>query len=104
MVEASGLVRTLALSGEAAIMARYQGNVAVFRGTVPLGVKVPDYKFEAKTVVDTFTNKKWKELGITPSDICSDEQFLRLGDRAAQIVFGVNNQQRSRHVRDVADR
>ena len=41
VVDADGLVRTLALSGEAAIMVRYQSKVAVFRATVPLGVKVP---------------------------------------------------------------
>jgi hypothetical protein len=77
VVEATGLVRTLALSGEAAIMARYQGHVATFRATVPLGVKTPDYAFEAKTVVDTHTSKKWKELGLVPSDLCTDEQFVR---------------------------
>ena len=77
VVDANGLVRTLAMSGEAAIMARYQGNVAVFRGTVPLGMKVPDYKFEAQTVVDQFTLKKWRELGLVPADLCGDEQFIR---------------------------
>src|SRR5205085_7814958 len=46
VVESSGLVRTLQMSGEAAVMARYQGHVATFRTTVPLGVPVPDYKFE----------------------------------------------------------
>src|SRR5205823_7469417 len=35
-VDVNGLVRTLTLSGEAAVMARYQGVVAVFRATVPL--------------------------------------------------------------------
>ena len=39
VVDGDGLVRTLAMSGEAAIMARYQGQVAVFRATVPLGVQ-----------------------------------------------------------------
>jgi hypothetical protein len=77
VVDGAALVRTLELSGEAAIMARYQGHVSVFRATVPLGVKVPDYKFEPKTVVDTFTSKKWKELGVVPSDNSSDEQFIR---------------------------
>src|SRR5262249_9495042 len=76
-VEASGLVRTLALSGEAAIMARYQGQVTVFRATVPLGVKVPDYQFPAQTLVDQFTLKKWQQLGLVPSELCSDEQFIR---------------------------
>jgi len=85
VVESAGLVRTLAMSGEAAIMARYQGNVTVFRATVPLGVKVPDYKFEPKTVVDQFTLKKWKSLDIVPSDSCTDEQFIR---RAALDLTG----------------
>ncbi len=77
IVDPNGLVRTLAQSGEAAIMARYQGHVAVFRATVPLGGKVPDYKFEPQTVVDKFTAKKWQELGLLPSELCNDEQFIR---------------------------
>jgi hypothetical protein len=77
IVDGSALVRTLNLPGQAAIMARYQGNVAVFRTIVPLGTKTPEYKFEPKTVVDRFTHKKWKELGIVPSDDCSDQQFIR---------------------------
>ncbi len=76
-VEERGLVRTLAMSGEAAVMARYQGMVAVFRATVPLGVKTPEWSFAEKTVVDRFTAKKWKELGLVPSELCSDEQFIR---------------------------
>src|SRR5262245_9190211 len=69
VVDAAGLVRTLGLSGEAAIMARYQGHVTTFRATVPLGVKVPDYPFEPQTVVDRHTHKKWQELGIVPSEL-----------------------------------
>jgi hypothetical protein len=76
-VDADALVRTLALSGEAAIMARYQGQVAIFRATVPLDVPVPAYRFEPKTVVDRHTLAKWKQLGIVPSQECPDEQFLR---------------------------
>jgi hypothetical protein len=77
VVDASGLVRTLGMSGEAAVMARYQGHVATFRATVPLGVPVPDYKFEPQTVADRFTLTKWLQLGLVPSDLCSDEQFIR---------------------------
>src|SRR5262245_29606710 len=76
-VEASGIVRTLAMSGEAAIMARYQGHVAVFRATVPLGVKTPDWQFPVQTVVDQHTSKKWRDLGLIPSDVAADEQFVR---------------------------
>jgi hypothetical protein len=75
-VDAQGLVRTLGMSGEAAIMARYMGNVATFRATVPLG-PTPQFEFAESTVVDKFTAKKWRELGLKPSDLCTDEQFIR---------------------------
>jgi hypothetical protein len=77
IVDASALVRTLALSGEAGIMARYQGQVAVFRATVPVGGQTPQYQFTEQTIADKFTLKKWQELGLVPSDLCSDEQFIR---------------------------
>jgi Protein of unknown function (DUF1553)/Protein of unknown function (DUF1549) len=77
LVDGAGLVRTLEMSGEAGIMARYQAQVAVFRPTVPLGAKTPDYRWESKTLADRFTHKKWQELGIVPSELCTDEQFLR---------------------------
>ncbi len=77
VVDGTGLVLTLEMSGEAAIMARYQGQVATFRAPVPLGVKLPSYQFEPKTVVDRFTQKKWQQLGIMPSELCSDEVFVR---------------------------
>jgi Protein of unknown function (DUF1553)/Protein of unknown function (DUF1549)/Bacterial Ig-like domain (group 2) len=77
VVDAAGLVRTLAMSGEAAVMVRYQTYVSVFRATVPLGVPIPVYTFEPKTVVDQFTATKWKELGLVPSELCADDQFIR---------------------------
>lgn len=77
VVETSGVVRTLALSGEAAIMARYQGHMGVFRATVPLGQKTPDWQFPVQTVVDQSTSKKWKELGLMPSELSTDEVFVR---------------------------
>src|SRR5262249_8934272 len=85
VVDADGLVRTLEMSGEAAVMARYQGHVTTFRATVPLGVPTPNYAFEPKTVVDRFTLKKWQELGIVPSDLCTDAQFIR---RASLDITG----------------
>ncbi|MBY0460119.1 MAG: DUF1549 and DUF1553 domain-containing protein, partial [Gemmataceae bacterium] len=36
-----------------------------------------DWTFAEKTAVDRFTSKKWKELGLVPSDVCSDEVFIR---------------------------
>jgi hypothetical protein len=85
VVDFGGVVRTLSLSGEAAIMARYQGQVAVFRATLPLSGKPPEYTWQPKTVVDQFTHKKWQELNIAPSEICSDEVFIR---RASLDITG----------------
>ncbi len=77
IVDEGALVRTLAMSGEAAIMVRYQDQVTVFRATVPLGAKTPEWKFPSQTVVDEFTAKKWRALGLVPSEVASDEQFIR---------------------------
>ena len=77
IVDGAALVRSLDLSGEAAVMARYQAQVAVFRATVPSGQKVPDYQWTPKTVVDNYTQKKWKELEIVPAELSSDVEFVR---------------------------
>src|SRR5262245_24587650 len=71
LVDESALVRTVQMSGEAAIMVRYQEHVAVFRATVPLGVKIPEYSFPVQTVVDQHTAKKWKDVGLVPSELCT---------------------------------
>jgi hypothetical protein len=76
-VDPQGLVRTLGLSGEAAIMARYLGNVVTFRATVPLGQKTPNWQFPNQTVVDQFTMKKWKDLGLMPSELANDNTYVR---------------------------
>ncbi len=76
-VSESGLVRTLGMTGQAAVMVRFSGQVATFRAVVPRPGDAPKFDFPAATAVDTHTAAKWRELGITPSDICTDEQFLR---------------------------
>ncbi|QEL20080.1 DUF1549 domain-containing protein [Limnoglobus roseus] len=77
VVDGTGLVRTLSMTGQAAVMVRFSGQVTVFRGIVPQpGPKEP-FAFRPKTVVDEFTAKKWRELGLVPSDEATDEAFLR---------------------------
>lgn len=76
-VSETGLISTQKVSGEAAIMARYQGQLAVARITVPHSRQTPSWSFEPKTLVDRHTAKKWKDLGLVPSDLCTDEQFIR---------------------------
>ncbi len=77
VINEGGLVRTLALSGEAAVMVRYQEYVTTFRATVPQVGAPPAFSFEPITVVDQHTQKKWKELGLVPSELCTDAEFIR---------------------------
>ena len=77
VVDGSALVRTLAMSGEAAIMVRYLEHVATFRATVPLGVQTSAWSFPPQTLVDEHTARKWRELGLMPSEPCPDDQFIR---------------------------
>ena len=73
-----GRVETLDGAGQAAIMARYQGQVAVFRATVPLGLPIAnDPGFPAANFVDDLAAKQWKALGIVPSGPCTDSEFIR---------------------------
>jgi len=81
-----GRVETRALSGQAAVMARYQCQVAVFRATVPLGVPGIAYPdFPADNVIDAAALKQWKALGAVPSETCTDAEFLR---RASLDITG----------------
>ncbi len=78
VVDADGLVRTFEMSGDATIMARYMGQVAVFRSLVPLGKLIAKYPdFPANNYIDTLTLARWKNLGIVPSELCTDSEFIR---------------------------
>jgi hypothetical protein len=77
-VDEDGLVRTFDLAGEATIMARYQGQVAIFRATVPLDKPIAKYPdFPQSNYIDKLTLAKWKKLGLVPSDLCTDGEFIR---------------------------
>ena len=81
-----GVVETRTLSGQAAIMARYQGQVAVFRATVPLGLPIAAYpEFPATNLIDAATLTQWKALGIVPSELSTDPEFVR---RASLDILG----------------
>lgn len=85
-VAEGGLVESRELSGLAAVMARYQGQVAVFRATVPLGKPIESYpNFAAKNLIDTAAVRQWKTLGIVPSDPSTDAEFIR---RASLDITG----------------
>lgn len=73
----NGLISSFALTGQAAIMARYQGQVTVSSVVVPLGLPIPNYTFQPNNYIDKLAQKKWQELGIVPSELCNDETYVR---------------------------
>ncbi len=80
VVNGAGLVSTLEATGEGTVMVRYMGQVDVARVTVPFGQAPPESAyahFQPKGFVDELVLKKWHKLGIAPSPVCSDEEFLR---------------------------
>jgi hypothetical protein len=77
-VDPDGLVRTFDHAGEAAVMARYMGKVAVFRALVPLGKAIARYPaFPANNYIDELALARWKKLGLVPSELCADHEFQR---------------------------
>jgi hypothetical protein len=85
-VAEGGLVESRELSGQAAIMARYQGQVAVFRAKVPLGRPIAQSpEFPPHNFIDELALKQWKSLGLVPSELCTDAEFIR---RASLDITG----------------
>ena len=75
-VDANGLVSLYQTPGDVGVMVRYQGKVAVFRATIPLGAEVASLPPE-RNYVDTLVFQKLKQLGMPPSAICDDATYLR---------------------------
>ena len=77
-VSPDGLVKTTGQSGEAAIMTRYMGQVAVFLAFVPHGEPLKEIaNFTPKSEIDRLVVEKWKKLGLKPSPLVDDATFLR---------------------------
>lgn len=77
-VAEDGLVTANAPTGEAAIMARYMGQVSVCTILRPQGaplLSIPG--FQPLNFIDELTVQKWQKLGLQPSPTCDDATFLR---------------------------
>ncbi|MGE5195629.1 MAG: DUF1553 domain-containing protein [Deltaproteobacteria bacterium] len=73
----NGLVEKVA-RGETAILARYLDKMAT--SYITFLEDVPGFAWNnppEKNFIDTLVNAKLKQLQILPSDLCSDEEFLR---------------------------
>lgn len=71
-----GLVKISDIVGNVAVMVRYQGQVAVYSASVPLGAPVENLP-SSKNFVDEQVFANLKALGIPPSPVCDDATFLR---------------------------
>ncbi|MFO0902064.1 MAG: DUF1549 and DUF1553 domain-containing protein [Pirellulales bacterium] len=77
-VSEEGVVRTGDQRGEAVIMARFQGQVVVFRAILPHGEPRTDLPgFAPNNYIDELSAKKWMQLGLQPSPLADDAVFLR---------------------------
>ena len=84
-VSFDGLVHSLGERGDATVMVRYMGIVAVSRMTIPYTDKSPQSDnalaaaagFEPKNFIDKLVLEKWRKLGLSPSPAASDAVFIR---------------------------
>lgn len=71
-----GLVKTLDIPGNVAVMVRFGGKVSVCSVSVPLGAPV-DSLPPVKNFIDQHVFANLKQIGVPPSPICDDSTFLR---------------------------
>ncbi len=81
-VSESGLVTIGNTTGQAAIMARYQGHVAVFRGLIPRpdssgGERSPALPRPDDNPIDTLVQANLDRLNLGASPMASEADFLR---------------------------
>lgn len=81
-----GRVETRDLPGAGAVMVRYLGQVAVFRATIPQEAPLEKYpRHSPSNYIDDHVFARLRQLGIPPSALCDDGEFLR---RAALDITG----------------
>ncbi len=79
-VDENGLVTAGRFTGDAAIMARFMGQIAVCEVTIPRPETIAADVYAALPVnnfIDELVWKKLQRLNITPSPVCDDATYLR---------------------------
>ena len=77
-VDDRGFVSAREGVGDAAVMVRYGGEIAVARVTVPLGPDAPDWTPPPpRNLIDRLAFAKLQGLGVPPSPACDDATFAR---------------------------
>lgn len=79
-VSLDGVVKAGKLTGEAAVMARYEGNFALMRVSMPLAGDVPESYYAGLPRANYIDDHVWgsmKRLGLKASEPCTDATYLR---------------------------
>jgi hypothetical protein len=78
VVAPEGVVKTLDVPGEVAVMAAYLGEVAAFRAIVPRsGPRAEVNPLPRFNVIDELVDAKLAKLNVAASPVCDDAEFLR---------------------------
>jgi hypothetical protein len=88
-VTLEGVVTIGKTTGQAVIVARFMGQVAASQITVPAERLLPAEKYTTlpvKNFIDRLAYDRFQQLGIFPSEGCTDAEFLR---RASLDTLGV---------------
>ncbi|MBL8812929.1 MAG: DUF1549 domain-containing protein [Planctomycetaceae bacterium] len=87
-VSEDGMITAGKITGDAAIMARFMGQIAVCDVIIPRTQPVPAETYAAlprNNFVDDLVWQKLQRLNITPSPVCDDHTFIR---RATTDICG----------------
>ncbi len=79
-VTEDGVIRAGDLSGETVVVARYMGQVAASRVTIPADRRLPPAKYATlatNNFIDALAHQHFQRLGLFPSGLSSDSEFLR---------------------------
>ena len=79
-INSEGILNVGDINGEGIIVVRYQGKVALSRVIIPTDSKFSDDIY-AELPKNNFIDEKalirFKKLGVLPSDLCTDSEFIR---------------------------
>lgn len=76
VVSSSGEI-TAKNSGKTTVMVRFAGQVAVVEITVPYGAQSNLSQFKPVNYIDDLVAEEWKRLGVAPSAVAGDNEFIR---------------------------
>jgi WD40 repeat protein/mono/diheme cytochrome c family protein len=88
-VDDQGTITVGTLAGQGVIVGRYMGLVADAHIIVPADRLLPDEKYAAlprNNFIDQLAYDHFRQLGLFPSELCSDAEFLR---RASLDAIGI---------------